>query len=195
MLFVTDPGIPVSNAQSAMFRNAFLLVPCFLCLLVVSGCSPSDKEKAREREQQAREKANRAAEHLTQDAKKLGHEIEQDARDLNRKVGDAVNSSAPASNGVSQAEGKVDRVAHDVRVESHKAGAKLRQAALIAKVKAKLANDVGLATVSSVDVDASGQVITLRGVVDSVQQKEQAERAVRQVDGVNRVIDDLRIRQ
>jgi osmotically-inducible protein OsmY len=190
---VTDGALPVSNAQKGMScKLAF--VP-LLSLMLLIGCSQSDKETAGERAAQAREKARRAAERLNRDAKKFGKEVKQDARELNDKLGGALNNSVPASSGASQAESKATRGMHDVHVEAGKAGAKLNQAALIAKVKAKLANDAGLATVSSIDVDASGQVVTLRGTVDSVQQKEQAEQAARQVSGVSRVVDDLRVRQ
>ncbi len=65
---------------------------------------------------------------------------------------------------------------------------------MIAKVKAKLATDVGLSTVTGVDVDASGQVVTLRGTVSSEDEKQRAEQAVRQISGVTRVINDLTVR-
>jgi osmotically-inducible protein OsmY len=71
---------------------------------------------------------------------------------------------------------------------------KLDHAALIAKIKTKLATDVGLSTVTGVDVDASGRIVTLHGTVDSVQQKQEAERAALQVGGVTKVIDDLQVR-
>ena len=193
MLLVTNRGSAVSNAQNGMLRKTIFLPLVSLMLLI--GCSPADKQTAQEREAQAREKARRAAERLNQDAKKFGHEIKQDTRELNHKLGAALDSSGSASSGASQAEDKVARGMHDVHLETDKAGAKLDQAALIAKVKAKLANDVGLASVSSIDVNTSGQVVTLRGTVDSVEQKQQAEQAVRQVSGVSRVVDYLQVRQ
>jgi osmotically-inducible protein OsmY len=56
-----------------------------------------------------------------------------------------------------------------------------------------LAADVGLSTVTSVDVDATGQVVTLRGTVSSEDQKQQAANAVRQLSGVTNVINLLRV--
>ena len=193
MPVVTDDALRVSNAQEGMLRK-LVFVP-LVSLMLLLGCSESDQQRAQEREAQAREKAKRAAERLNQDARKFGHEIKQDARNLNHKLGAALSSSAPASNGASQAEGKVTRGMHDVHLEADKAGAKLDQAALVAKVKARLANDAGLGTVKTVDVDASGQAVTLRGTVDSVQQKELAEQAARQVSGVSQVVDELKVRQ
>jgi osmotically-inducible protein OsmY len=180
-----------------MFRRFVLACCSAFCslLLLLAGCSRSDNAVTRDREAQAKEKARAAADRLSRDAKKFGQEIKQDAHDLNQKLGTAISSTAPASSGTSQAEQKVARGTRDLRIEADQAGVKLNHAAIIAKVKAKLASDVGLSTVTGVDVDTSGQVVTLRGTVDSVQQKELAEQAAKQVSGVNRVIDDLKIRQ
>jgi osmotically-inducible protein OsmY len=158
-------------------------------------CSQTDQQTARNREVQAKEKARDAANRLDHDAKKFGQEIKRDARNLNQKLGQALNSTAPAHSGTSQAEQKVANGTRDLRLEADQAGVKLDHAAIIAKVKAKLINDVGLSTVTGINVDTSGQVVTLRGTVDSVQQKQMAEQATLQVTGVTRVINDLKVRQ
>ncbi len=85
------------------------------------------------------------------------------------------------------------RGGQDLRAAGEKAGVKLDHAAMVAKVKAKLATDVGLSTVTGIDVDASGQVVTLRGTVASEEQKQQAEQAVMQLGGVTKVINDLKV--
>jgi osmotically-inducible protein OsmY len=177
-----------------MLRVTVLLISTIF-VIALSGCSQSDQQTARERERQAGEKAHRAADRLDQDAKKLGREIKEEARTLNHKIGDAVNGTAPGASGAPHAEDKVVRGSDELRVEAGQAGVKLDRAALIAKVKAKLATDVGLSTVTGVDVDTTGQVVTLRGTVDSVQQKQLAEQAALQVSGVSRVIDNLKVRQ
>jgi hyperosmotically inducible protein len=162
--------------------------------MTLSGCSQSDQETARQREAEARAKAQRAADRVNRDAKKLGSEVKQDARLASEKIGNALNNSSPERSGASQAEDKIARGSHDLRVETDKAGVKLDHAAVIAKVKARLATDVGLSTVTGVDVDTTGQIVTLRGTVGSVQQKQQAEQAALQVSGVTKVIDDLQVR-
>jgi osmotically-inducible protein OsmY len=164
-------------------------------LFLLGGCSQSDQQTAQQREAEAKDKARHATERLKQDAHKLGSEIKQEARSLNDKIGNSLNSSAPSSNGSSEAEAKIKRGTEDLRVEAGQAGVKLSRAAVIARVKTKLATDVGLSTVTSVDVDTTGQVVTLHGTVDSTAQKQQAEQAVLQVPGVTRVIDDLSVRQ
>jgi osmotically-inducible protein OsmY len=116
------------------------------------------------------ERAQERAEQARQEAKKLGNEAKQEARQLNHQIKQALNSK-----------------------ESRQAAQKLDRAALVAKVKAKLATDVGLSTVTSVDVDATGHVVTLRGTVKSPEQKRQAERTVAQLDGVTRVVNELQV--
>jgi osmotically-inducible protein OsmY len=177
-----------------MLRTVLVASSC-VWFLLFAACSQSDQQTARDREAQAKEKARQAADRLGHDARKFGQEVKEDAHSLNQKLGSALNGTARASSGSSEAEQKVARGTHDLRVEAGQAGVKLGHAAMIAKVKAKLANDVGLSTVTNVDVDTSGQVVTLRGTVDSVQQKEMAEQAAMQVSGVTRVVNDLKVRQ
>lgn len=134
-------------------------------VLALSSCSQSDEEKARQRAAEAREKTR-------EEAHELAHQAKQAAHALNRSVNQAVNGTGARPS----------------------AGVKLDHAAVVAKVKAKLANDVGLSTVTGVDVDVSGDVVTLRGSVSSVEQKRGAENAARQVEGVGRVVNDLQVR-
>lgn len=162
-------------------------------LTVFAGCGQADKEKAQERAAEARRKADQAAARTKEEAHKLAREAKQEARALNRNIKDALNGSGTGQSGDSEAGQKLRRGGGDLRAAGSEAGVKLDQAALIAKVKAKLANDVGLSTVTSVDVDASGRVVTLRGKVSSPEQKQQAENAVRQVSGVSRVINELEV--
>jgi osmotically-inducible protein OsmY len=116
------------------------------------------------------ERARQQADQARQEARKLGNEAKQEAHQLNRQINQALDSK-----------------------ESRQAAQKLDRAALVAKVKAKLATDVGLSTVTSVNVDATGHVVTLRGTVSSPEQKRQAERAVAQLDGVTRVVNELQV--
>jgi osmotically-inducible protein OsmY len=184
----------VSNPQETPFVRTFATLVCITLITVLGGCSQSDQQTAKQREEEAKLKARQGAERLNQDAKKLGQEVKEHARALNHEIGNALNSTAPATNGTSGAQEKLARGSQDLRVEAGKAGVKLDRAALVAKVKTKLATDVGLATVTGVDVDTTGQVVTLRGTVDSVQQKQMAEQAALQVNGVTRVINDLQVR-
>jgi hyperosmotically inducible protein len=68
-----------------------------------------------------------------------------------------------------------------------------RNAALTGKVKAALAGDVGLRTLR-INVDSSGSIVTLKGVVDSDDTKRRAEQVAKQVEGVASVNNQLTVR-
>jgi osmotically-inducible protein OsmY len=150
-----------------------------LLVLFLGSCSQREEEKARERAAEARAKAREGAH-------QLAHEAKRAADALSRDVNQAVNSKGARDDG--------DQAKQKLRVAGGEAGTKLDEAALLAKVKAKLANDVGLSTVTGVDVDVNGDVVTLRGTVSAPEQKQLAERAAGQVAGVSRVIDDLQVK-
>ncbi|HEU4352896.1 MAG TPA: BON domain-containing protein [Burkholderiales bacterium] len=66
-------------------------------------------------------------------------------------------------------------------------------AMLTGKVKSALAADVGLGTVTSIDVDSDNGVVTLKGHVDSADKKAKAEEIAKKVDGVKSVKNQLRV--
>ena len=89
---------------------------------------------------------------------------------------------------------KLDRdIQATVQPDGDHASAKLDDAALLAKVKARLANDAGLITLKNVNVDTRDSVVTLRGTVESDAQRQQIERAAAQVNGVRRVVNELKV--
>jgi osmotically-inducible protein OsmY len=146
---------------------------------VLGSCSHGDEQRARARAAAARRKAREGAPELAYEARRA-------ANALSSEVKQALNG--PPGRG----EGEGAR--QKLRNGTDEAGTKLDQAALLAKVKAKLANDVGLSTVTGVDVEVTGNVVTLRGTVSSPEQKQLAERAAGQVAGVGRVIDELQVK-
>ena len=66
-------------------------------------------------------------------------------------------------------------------------------AALTTKVKTALASDVGMRTMTSIDVDSDNGVVTLKGKVDSAAAKKKAEEIAKKVDGVKSVKNQLRV--
>ncbi|MBV9155304.1 MAG: BON domain-containing protein [Acidobacteriaceae bacterium] len=157
-----------------------------LVLTVCVGCSNSDRDRAREKASEAKQKTR-------EEARKLTQEVKQDVHALNQKINGALENHPVKSNDAGEARQKLKRGAEDLRVAGGQATVKLDHAATIARVKAKLATDMGLSTVTNVDVDASGQVVTLRGTVVSAEQKQEAERAALEVSGVTRVINNLQV--
>lgn len=158
-------------------------------MAILLGCSHEDQQKAREKAEDARDKTTSAAH-------KLGTEAEMKARELNEKMGAALDGQHPGATGASSdAKAKLHHAAALARQEGRQAGAKLDHAGLLAKVKAKLVNEVGLDTLSKVDVDLDGSVATLNGSVSSEDQKRQAQRSVSGVEGITRVVNNLNVQQ
>ncbi len=62
-----------------------------------------------------------------------------------------------------------------------------------AQVKAKLAKEVGMSTVTNVSVNSTNGIVTLSGQVDSPDAKARIEDAVKTVPKVSRVVDNLQI--
>ena len=66
-------------------------------------------------------------------------------------------------------------------------------ATLTTKVKSALAADVGLKTLTGINVDTSGSVVTLKGSVDTAANKSRAEQVARGVEGVSSVKNELSV--
>ncbi len=92
-----------------------------------------------------------------------------------------------------EADSKLRAGAQDLQRAGKKAAVKLDRAALVTKVKAALANDVGLKTVHTIEVSADGPVITLSGTVSSEDRKRDAEQTAAGVSGVSSVVNRLQV--
>ena len=68
-----------------------------------------------------------------------------------------------------------------------------RNAALTGKVKSALAADVGLKTLTNIDVDSAGTTVTLKGKVDTEDQKRRAQEVAAAVNGVSSVNNQLTV--
>ena len=66
-------------------------------------------------------------------------------------------------------------------------------AALTTKVKTALASDVGMRTMTNIDVDSDNGVVTLKGKVDTAEAKQKAEEIAKKVDGVKSVKNELTV--
>jgi osmotically-inducible protein OsmY len=73
-------------------------------------------------------------------------------------------------------------------------GASMSESALTAKIKSKMALDDHV-NARAVDVDTSGSVVTLTGVVGSASARDRAVSLARDTEGVTRVVDRLQVRQ
>ena len=68
------------------------------------------------------------------------------------------------------------------------------ESALTAKIKSKMALDDHVRS-RAIDVDTSGSVVTLTGIVESPAEREQALRLASDTEGVSRVIDKLEVKK
>jgi hyperosmotically inducible protein len=68
-----------------------------------------------------------------------------------------------------------------------------KEATLTTKVKSALAADVGLKTLTGINVDSEGTVVTLHGKVDTDTNKRRAEQVARAVEGVSTVKNELTV--
>jgi hyperosmotically inducible protein len=91
-----------------------------------------------------------------------------------------------------QAARLADRAATVASDTAQKAGDKLQQSALTAKIKAKMALDDHVKA-RAINVDAAGSVVTLSGVVASANERQRAVRLASDTEGVTRVVDRLQI--
>jgi osmotically-inducible protein OsmY len=147
-------------------------------VMSLAACSSTERERAKERGDADLRKA-------TEETRKAGKEIKAEAQDLSRRVDASVQPDrVSASEKMSHAEA-------DLKQDASRAGAKLDRAALLAKVKTSLVSDAGLSTLSNVEVEADGSVVTLSGTVANANQKKAAEMAASQVDGVTKVRNRL----
>jgi hyperosmotically inducible protein len=97
-----------------------------------------------------------------------------------------------AGNAKEHAARVADRVATVAEETAHKAGDKLQESALTAKIKAKMALDDNV-NARAINVDSAGSVITLSGVVASSEQRQRAVRLASETEGVTRVVDRLQV--
>ena len=68
-------------------------------------------------------------------------------------------------------------------------------AAIKTAVKAKMAADVKLSTLTNIEVNSTNGVVTLAGMVNDETDKIQAERVALSVDGVVRVHNELQVKR
>jgi osmotically-inducible protein OsmY len=68
-----------------------------------------------------------------------------------------------------------------------------QNATLTTKVKAALANDAGMKTVATINVDSNDGVVTLKGKVNSADVKKKAGDIAKKVDGVKSVKNELTV--
>jgi hyperosmotically inducible periplasmic protein len=140
-------------------------------LLLCSACSQKEKEQT--------ETTTTSA---TQDAKETTTSATDSAKDS------ASNAADSTKNAMSSAADKTKDAAAD-------AGQAMKEGGLTAKVKSKLAADVKLSTLTTIDVDSNGNTVTLTGTVPTAADRVAAGKTAISVDGVKHVVNHLKVSQ
>jgi hyperosmotically inducible periplasmic protein len=99
-----------------------------------------------------------------------------------------------SQNAKEQAAKLANRASTAASATAHKAGDKLQESALTAKIKAKMALDDHVKA-RAIDVDTAGSVVTLAGVVASAEERQRALRLAGETEGVTRVVDRLQVKK
>jgi hyperosmotically inducible protein len=74
-------------------------------------------------------------------------------------------------------------------------GRQIDDASIKTSVKAKLAADVKLSTLTNIEVNSTNGVVTLAGQVDNPDQRALAAQVARTVDGVVKVNNELQVKK
>jgi osmotically-inducible protein OsmY len=85
-----------------------------------------------------------------------------------------------------------NRAAAKASVAATRVGGTMSDGALTAKIKSKMALDDHV-NGRAINVDTSGSVVTITGVVGSADERERAMRLARDTEGVTRVVNRLHI--
>jgi hypothetical protein len=64
---------------------------------------------------------------------------------------------------------------------------------ITAQAKSKLANDVGLSSITDISINSTNGVVTLSGQVDSAETRQKAVAIVKAIPEVVRVVDNLQV--
>lgn len=174
-----------------MRGTAVFACSAVILALFAASCSQKEQADADARARAAKQKLKAAASETRAAAEQLAHRAKQNSSKLAADMDAALNkrssNSDETSDTVRSAASKARHMGDRLKTEAD-------HVALKAQVKAKLANEVGLNTVTGVDVDTSGQVVTLSGVVPTEDDKHRAETAVASMPEVQHVVDNLQVR-
>jgi hyperosmotically inducible protein len=77
---------------------------------------------------------------------------------------------------------------------AEKTGRTMDNAATTTAVKTKLAADVRMSTLATINVDSMGSTVTLSGTVPTAADKEKAEAVAKTAEGVTTVVNNLTVK-
>ena len=108
--------------------------------------------------------------------------------------GTRVNGIGTTGIDTSAARERAAELGERAAIASEKAGEAVREMSLTAKIKAKMALD-DLVKARSIDVTTDGSTVVLAGEVHSDAERDRAVALARETDGVQKVVDSLRVQR
>ena len=138
----------------------------------------TEGERARAAGDRAAGAAERAGDRAAGAAERAGDKMERGAE----RAGDKMERGA-------------ERAGDKMENAKDKTGRGLDNMATTTAVKSKLAADVRLSTITDINVDTHGDVVTLTGHVPTAADKRKAEQVALTVDGVKRVVNNLAVKR
>ena len=118
-------------------------------------------------------------------------EVNTESREAARETGEAVGTAgATAAEKGREVGAQVGERAGAAAAATQRA---LADGSLTAKINGKMALDDPVKALN-LDVDSVGGVVTVKGVVNSEQERQRALQLARETEGVTRVVDQLTIR-
>ena len=105
----------------------------------------------------------------------------------------AGNDRINTAEAVERARQRGAEIGEKAAIATSKAGETLNEAALTAKIKAKMALD-DMVKARAIDVTTQDTTVTLSGTVQSAAERERALALARETAGVTRVVDQLKTR-
>lgn len=112
------------------------------------------------------------------------------------RIGDTLSrpTVASSSDTVDRARERGAEIGEKAAIAASKVEETLDEAALTAKIKAKMALD-DMVKARSIDVTTRGTTVTLSGIVGSKAEHDRAMALARETDGVTDVVDNMRMLQ
>jgi osmotically-inducible protein OsmY len=201
------------NTRNTAWQRLFTLALVLTTTLLSFGCArerehaidgpgadvevergPNGTEVEIDRESQVEQDLEQAGADLRQAGREAGRSLEEDTRDARRELRENVRQAGQSlRDGLQEAGQAIDQGAREVERE---VGPVVREvaadAALTAKVKARLAADPDVAAVT-IDVDTLDGQVTLSGKVASPAERAEAEKLAKGTDGVLSVVNHLQV--
>lgn len=175
-----------------MTRTVYRMIPALALLLAVTACSSHQTagEKLDDAVITSKVEAKLAA-----DPEVSAFNVDVDTEDGVVRLSGIVKHEKAREEAADLARGTdgVRSVVNDIQVGDITVGERLSDASITVKVKAKLAADPEI-NPFNIDVDTDGKVVTLSGTVASRDAKLEAEQLARNVKGVEKVRNLLKVK-